>query len=421
MENKQKTSLIVSDVRRDGTIIECVLRNRRTEFCIYQAGVVQYAAYVEHGGAKCLPVSASNNLLKHGAVLLPSEPSEYGTTDELVADLRAYVNRYVSLSPEFVEVVCAYVLLTWTYDAFNELCYLRFAGDFGSGKSRALSVIGAVCNKGFFASAASTISPVFYTLDLFRGTLILDEADFRYSDLQSDIVKIMNNGSTAGFPVLRQTQNMAREFDPRAFHVFGPKLVGMRKTFDDIALESRFLTEDMNARAMRPGIPYNLPDAQRDEALVLRNKLLMYRFRAFGEARIKPELADRARSGRFNQTVLPLLSVATTEDMRAAVRSVAEECDERSASFRALSIEAEVVATICELLDNEGDDVPVGLIAAALKRRVLGEFERPITPRYVGQILRRDLALFTFKKHGVFVLPRSEEEKARRLAKRFGL
>lgn len=413
----------MSRILEDGTVAELIRTEDGTSFCLYKAGVITYVASVEDRGEKLVPMPASNNLIKHAAVLLPEKATEYGTEDRLIKELRAYMCRYVDLSPEFVEVVCAYVLLTWVYDAFNELCYLRFSGDFGSGKSRALYVIGSVCNKPFFASAASTISPVFYTLDLFRGTLVLDEADFRYSDLQADITKIMNNGSVRGFPVLRQTQTATKEFDPRAFNVFGPKLVAMRKTFDDIALESRFLTEDMNARTLRSDIPLNLPDVQAFEAVDLRNKLLMYRFRTLDTSSVQLDQVDRSRSGRFNQTVVPLLSVVNDEQMRATIRVCAERNDERNASLRTLSVEAELVESICELLaeDVDSDFLSVGVIATALRKKVAGEFERPITNRYVGQLLRGDLGLFTYKKHGVYVMPSSEFPKVHQLAKRYRL
>ena len=100
-----------------------------------------------------------------------------------------------------------YVLLTWLYDAFNELPYLRLRGDYGSGKTRALLILGSLCYKGFFASGASTVSPIFHTLDAFRGTLIFDEADFRFSDERAEVVKILNNGNVRGLPVLRTMMN----------------------------------------------------------------------------------------------------------------------------------------------------------------------------------------------------------------------
>ena len=413
----------MSRVLEDGTIAELVRGPKGTVLCLYKDGELSTVSGVDDRGEKLAPIPASNNLIKHGAVLLPSEATEYDTESQLINELRTYVCRYVDLSPEFVEVVCAYILLTWVYDAFNELCYLRVSGDFGSGKSRALYVIGSACNKPFFASAASTISPVFYTLDLFRGTLVLDEADFRYSDLQADIVKIMNNGSVRGFPVLRQTQTQTKEFDPRAFTVFGPKLVAMRKAFDDIALESRFLTEDMNARSVREDIPLNLPDAQAAEALHLRNKLLMYRFRTLSTSAIHTDQVDRTRSGRFNQTVVPLLSVVEDATMKAVIRGFAEDNEDRTASLRTLSIEAELVETMCELIeeDLEQEFLSVGVIAVALKRKIAGEFERPITSRYVGQIMRGDLGLHTYKRHGVYVLAANEFAKVAQLGKRYGL
>lgn len=423
MKEKQKSTPTVSRILEDGSIAELVRGKSGSALCLYKNGEITYVASVEDRGEKLVPMPASNNLIKHGAVLLPEKAIEYETEYRLVSELRAYIHRYVDLSPEFVEVVCAYVLLTWVYDAFNELCYLRFSGDFGSGKSRALYVIGSVCNKPFFASAASTISPVFYTLDLFRGTLILDEADFRYSDMQSDITKIMNNGSVKGFPVLRQTQTATKEFDPRAFSVFGPKLVAMRKTFDDIALESRFLTEDMNARNLRGDIPLNLPDVQAAEALDLRNKLLMYRFKTLCTSAIRLDQVDRARSGRFNQTVVPLLSVATDEDIRATIRACAQRNDDKTASLRTLSVEAELVEAMCDLLTEDVDSefLSVAVIANALRKKVAGEFERPVTNRYVGQLLRGDLGLYTYKKHGVYVMPASEFPKVHQLAKRYRL
>lgn len=58
------------------------------------------------------------------------------------------------------------------------------------------------------------MSPIFHTLDAFRGTLIFDEADFRFSDERAEIVKILNNGNVRGVPVLRTMMNRQREFNP---------------------------------------------------------------------------------------------------------------------------------------------------------------------------------------------------------------
>ena len=245
-------------------------------------------------------MSARNNLIRHGVLLLPERPVEFDSAEMLVHDIEAYIARFVDLSDAFLRIASAYVLLTWVYDAFNELPYLRFRGDYGSGKTRALLIVGSICYKPFFASGASTISPIFHTLDTFGSTLIVDETDFRMSDEKAELVKIFNNGNVRGFPVLRSSATPQHTFDPRAFTVFGPKIVAMRHAFDDPALESRFLTEEMGKRPLRSGIPINLPDAQRDEARELRNMLLWYRFTTLKSVAIDTSAYDDRLSPRTN-------------------------------------------------------------------------------------------------------------------------
>src|SRR6185312_12991596 len=100
-----------------------------------------------------------------------------------------------------------------------------------------------------------------------------------------------------------------KEFDPRAFNVFGPKIVAMRRSFEDQALESRFLTEEMGQRSLREDIPINLPDSQKEEAQSLRNQLLMYRFQTLDHIRVDESLIDPSLSPRLNQILVPLLSI----------------------------------------------------------------------------------------------------------------
>jgi len=81
----------------------------------------------------------------------------------------------------------------------------RVRGDAGSGKSRFLLAVGSLCYKPIFASGASTVSPIFRLIDTFRGTLVVDESDWRQTDEKAEVVKILNNGNGKGFPVLRSS------------------------------------------------------------------------------------------------------------------------------------------------------------------------------------------------------------------------
>jgi hypothetical protein len=176
----------------DDTLIELAYdsSSRKTSLIVSRFGGLWNAeSEVKIGSEILVPYSAANNLIANECVQLPSLPVDYGQKDELIADIRAFLNRYVDLSPTFELIAAYYVLLTWVYDRFNEVPYLRIRGEYGTGKTRALIAIGSLCNKAFFASGASTTSPIFHTQDAFGGTLVLDEADLPYSDARADVVK----------------------------------------------------------------------------------------------------------------------------------------------------------------------------------------------------------------------------------------
>lgn len=418
-----QSTTTISDRLASGDLVELVHEPvaKRTRFAVGQGDSVSIEDTIEADGQRLVPLSASNNLLVHRAVLLPSGVEKFSTPSALAGELAAYLDRYLDLSPGFRTVAIWYVLLTWVYDAFNELPYLRFRGDYGTGKTRALSVIGAVTYKPFFASGASTVSPIFHILDRFRGTFVLDEADFRFSDEKSDLVKVLNNGNVRGFPVLRNSMNLKREFDPRAFHVYGPKLVAMRQSFEDVALESRCLTEDMGQRKLRVGIPINLPDAQEEEALTLRNKLLAYRFRYRDQVAIDPSLVDEDNSARVNQLIVPLLSIIEDETARKEVQVFAATIDDDLRFDRSLSPEAIVLSVIRELAEGLGRRaLSVSTISKLVVERHSKEFDRYVTPRYVGELIRKRLRLATYRSSGTYVVSLPDGSLAH-LLERYGL
>src|ERR1700688_948699 len=402
----------VSRCLSDGTLVELLYRPSEgtTAFAVWRNGKWKIEQKIETArGEQLVPFSARNNLIKNKAVLLPSEPQNYGNEEQLLSEIRGFIHRYVDLSPTFEGVATYYVLLTWLYDAFNDLPYLRLRGDYGTGKTRALLVIGSLCYKPFFASGASTVSPIIHTLDAFRGTLIFDEADFRFSDERAEIVKILNNGNLRGIPVLRTMMNRQREFNPQAFQVFGPKIVATRGSDDDRGLESRFITEEMGARKLRDDVPINLPATFTEGARVLRNKLLLYRFHRRATAKLDESLVDRRLEPRFNQILLPLLSVIADPKLRADVRAVALNAQVGLVAERGLLVEAQVLEALADLMESSDLSViAVGDVTGGMIERYGAEYNRPITNRWIGGILRRRLNLLTYKSHGVYGGPVSE-------------
>jgi hypothetical protein len=371
-------------------------------------------------GPRLVPYSRNNSLIRNRIALFPAQPEEYGTKAELADRIAAYIRRYVDLSPPFLRIVSHYVLLTWVYDHFNELPYVRLQGDFGSGKTRFLLVVGSICYKPIFASGASTVSPIFHMLDVFRGTLLIDEADFRHTDERAQIVKILNNGNARGFPVLRTESKNGHEFSPRAFTVFGPKLVGMRSHFDDPALESRFLTERSERRMLRGDIPINLPDAYAAEALALRNQLLLFRFHR-EQARYAPAHLDERIEPRLRQIFNPLAAVAEGSAAGADLLQFAQDSDRRLRNDRRNTVEAHLLSLLQGLVLQAGDRPVLLRDVAAAFAGTSGEEFGSVSNRWIGDVLRRRLGISTRKSHGIFAVPVEERPRIAELCERYGI
>lgn len=422
---RKETIPTVSAVLPDGRLVELVYApsEKQTAFAVCAGTAIEIMRDVRlDDGTTYVPISPRNNLIQHEVVVLPERAEAFESPVTLAHEIEEYIDQYLDLSPSFRKVASAYILLSWVYDAFNEVPYLRFRGDFGTGKTRALTVVGSLLNKGFFASGASTVSPIFHILDKFRGSLILDEADFRFSDEKAELSKILNNGNVDGFPVLRQTVNIRKEFDPKAFQVFGPKIIGARQSFEDAALESRFLTEDMGLRPVRRGIPLNLPKRQKSEARSLRNKLLTYRFQYRSLVAIDEGQTSESRSARTNQIIVPLLSVAPTTEHQDAIAQFAGDLEVDVKTDRATSLDAALLEVVVALSAvNPGESIPVSAIASAFAVKVGTDSDRVITPRYTGFLLRKRLRLRTHRAHGVYSIPNSEQPKVQFLASRFGI
>lgn len=426
-ETKKEKPRAVPTVSRtlpDGMLVELVhsRKERKTQLAV---GNVEGFSIVDHfdapEGERWVPVSQGNNLIQHGVIHLPEKPEPYGSIDALVAEITAYLDRYVDLSPDFRLLAAYYILLTWVYDACNELPYLRLRGDFGTGKTRALTVIGSLCYKAFFASGASTVSPIFHILNTFGGTMVLDEADFRFSDEKAELVKIFNNGNVKGFPVLRTAMSDKHEYDPRAFNVYGPKIIAMRHSFDDEALESRFITETMGLRPLRSDIPHNLPQSQRVEAQALQNKLLAFRFAKRDDMTVGEHDHVHA-SDRVRQIVAPLLALAPDQATRATLLRLMSGMSDELRADRADLPEAALVEVLIDIVVEGGRKVvPIKLLAAKLIEKAGRDIDRAITPRYVGSLLRKRLHLSTYRSSGSYVWPVVKTERLEVLAARYGI
>lgn len=363
-----------------------------------------------------------------GAIYLPDTWDPSGRDeDALRADVRAFIDRYVELPGDAALLVVEFVLLSWVFDRFDEVPYLAFrTADAGRGKSRAIETVGALCRRAMFVGGGSSAAATLRLLDMFGGTLIADEFDFkRESELAATVAQILNQGFQANRPLIKCD---GEDNTPRAFQCFGPKLFALRGQFSDDATESRTISIQMLQRT-RPEIPISLPRVRFDaEALALRNRLLAWRFENHHRIQIDPTLAAADLEDRLNQIGLPLLAVARSDDARARIINALREQQGAVAAERSETLAGEVLAVVLAVAAS-GDDIRPRHVAQTLNKNradadgvevdKLGK--RRLTAELVGRVFRRDLELRRLSRDSIGVRYTLDAVRADELRKRFGV
>jgi hypothetical protein len=366
------------------------------------SGGIKMQPMVEAGGVTYIPYPASIDLIRKRVVLFPSEPLAYGSQKALLGEIRAFIHQWLDVDAFYEQLASYYVMFTWLYDLFETLPYLRALGDYGTGKSRFLQTVGALCYRPMFVSGASTASPIFRVIDMFRGTLVMDEADFARSDAEAEIIKIVNVGYCRGGVVLRSEKDEQSDtYYPSAKDVFGPKVLATRHLFQDRATESRCLTKRMTTARPRPGIKRVIGPGFWADALRIRNMLLAYRLANYRPVAIRDELSDATIEPRLDQVTLALKSIIDDPEMLGQINAFVRAYNATLITDRQMSVPAVVVQVLSDTwfrpeqtITGPRRDWTIKTLAERVQG-VLDELDpdERVSPRRLGSLLSADLGL----------------------------
>ncbi len=310
-------------------------------------GSITLEAFFDFDGVRYTPPPPEWPILQEKVVTFAPGPGDLLAPRELVRTIQATIQKYVDVGILFEALAAYYIILTWLYDCFDTLPYLRVKGDYGTGKSRFLQIVGAMCYRPIIATGAATVSPIFRLLHMIRGTLVLDEADFQSSEETADIVKILNTGYQRAQGVVLRAGSKENDFTPEVFMVYGPKVLATRKDFGDKALESRCLNYE-TVPTTRDDLPIELPrafweeEAPKIQALLLRYRLEHWR----GPRDLDYTGLDLSIEPRLNQVTLALQSIIDDPDLKADLTGFIRSYNEQLISERGLTLTAKVLEAL---------------------------------------------------------------------------
>lgn len=385
-------------------------------------GEVGLQPFFDADGVRYVPPPPDWKVLQEKVVRFAEAPGELLAPRELIREIQAIIRRYVDVGILYETLAAYYVMLTWLYDSFDTLPYLRVKGDYGTGKSRFLQVVGAMCYRPIVSTGAATVSPIFRLLDTFRGTLVLDEADFQNSEESADIVKILNTGYQRAQGVVLRAGSKENDFSPEVFVVYGPKVIATRRDFGDKALESRCLNYE-TVPTTRDDLPIELPRAfWESEVPHIQGLMLRYRLAYWsGPRELDYTGLDLSLEPRLNQVTLALQNIIDDpelkEDLTGFIRAYNEQLvEERGLTLTAKVLEALLVQYTFEsnkapgtqdfsinsiaeranqLIDFENIGLNDGLCKKHTQPVSMRDKREWIDARKVGDIVRKQLQLLT--------------------------
>lgn len=320
------------------------------------------ARIIDINGIRYVP-REPDMVIQEGAVLFPSGLGEPVRDRELAAEVELFLRRYVLMdSPQHYKLMAYYVMLTWLFDCFPAIPYIRARGGTDTGKTEVMLRMGHLCYRLIISTGISTTASYKDAIDTFRGTLFLDEMDI--SDKFDDRLVLLNVGYKAKTAKVWKMVEVlmpdgTRRQRSEMANVYGPKIITMYGRFKDEATENRCITFEMSQHSplelKKKGIPQEVPPSFYTERLGVVNRLLRWRLEKWQAEKIQigDDLTDYTISTRHNEVMRPLKYIAKDDrvmldDIEAFARAIYHQ----SVLKRSQELDARVLDAVMSILEN---------------------------------------------------------------------
>ena len=369
-EGEKTVRVQISSLITDDFIAEEVYDGVLPSFIVYRFNEGKFERVLEipgdtlPNGRTVVYTPVDNDHLRKGMVVLPREPKE-ATFSEVLEDIFGFLLNDRSFDPcgreSDVMLLGLIAAGSWFLDKMKPTLAVKVSGiglfapiiairgPSGSGKNRLANLLRMLCYRPYFDMSKTKIPSLFRPLDIWKGTLVLDEADFERTEETSELIHFLNCRAQ-GTPIARQ--DPANPKESQAFENFGLTIVTQRRQFEDNATEGRtipFLSEKTDEK---------LPTVELDETvergLEIQNKLLYLRLKYWKEFKIdKTAWIEGIGDPRLNAALLPVLGIAKFEPkVLEIVEKVVKKVEERKKRLKANSQDGIIVNFLWDRIQN---------------------------------------------------------------------
>jgi len=278
---------------------------------------------IDEKGRKIIYQPILNDHLKKGMVILPRKPVECRIADVIKESFEFVLSGFDSCGKDlYVKLEALSAISSWILDkekptipiagigVFAPILAIR--GPSGSGKNRLANLLRFLSYHPFFDVSTYRIPSLYRPLDMWKGTLVVDEGDLSNTNENSELTHFLNARAT-GTPIGRQNPDNPSKSD--AFESFGVTIITQRRHFEDNATEGRTLpyTSDISTNRSLPTLETeDMISRGRD----LQDKLLYLRMKYWQQITVEKTLwIENVSDHRLNSALLPIMALSKQAPM----------------------------------------------------------------------------------------------------------
>lgn len=354
-------------------------------------------------GRKIIYEPVFNDHVKKGMVILPRKPEPCNIPEVVKESMQFVFTGYDPCGKDNalkLEVLIA--ITSWILDKEKPrvpiagigvfAVILPIRGPSGSGKNRLANLLRFLTYHPFFDVSTHRIPSLYRPLDIWKGTLVLDEADLRSTGETSELIHFLNSRAT-GTPIGRQNPEKGSQCD--CFESFGITIVTQRRHFDDNATEGRAIPfySDVSEK--------QLPTLETEEmiqkGLELQDKLLYIRMKHWNDINIeKTRWVESVSDHRLNSALLPLMALSSFDaSIGRLVKDIVQSVEKERRKLKAQSDDGVIVNILWEKVSEGLWNMHNGLCYVGGDKELEGseddpvEVVKPLTVSHIAESLKR--------------------------------
>jgi len=314
-------------------------------------------------------------------------PQEYGSVLDLFNEVRQFLyDHWDYFDASYYDVLTAWVLATYLPEKWDFIAYVAVIGDTGTGKSRMINCLAALCYKALLV-VDPTEATLFRTVSEWHPTMIIDESETVTRNQRQTVQNLLNAGQKQGSSVQRMQERRVAggtvRYAPQCFDVFGFKaLAGTKMWLPTLRRRALIAYSTRSLRKVNRRI-------DKDRAREIRRKLLQYRIDyidiPFKESLAKIDELTHKLTGTY-ELFFSLFSVTPSAKWDALLKYAMKEEKSRSRE-RGAGEMAEIFYAILRLKPKDDDLIRLSVIAEYLNRERLAKEQ--FTSRQIGTIIKQ--------------------------------